>query len=93
MSTAIKSSSDSAQVHAAAFQNATSSLGSLQQSSKDDQTTVTGNSLAHQAIDKILTAALDLSTVMADLSANINSAAAEFEAADQAAAQMISKKG
>ncbi|MEX2803544.1 TIGR04197 family type VII secretion effector [Streptococcus sp. H31] len=90
MSTTIQSSSASAQAHASAFQTATSALADTGASDKDGQSTVAGNSLAHQAMDQILMATGDLSTLLSDLSANINSAAAEFEAADQAAAQIIS---
>ncbi|MBP2621717.1 TIGR04197 family type VII secretion effector [Streptococcus panodentis] len=87
--TKIQSNKSDAQSYAVKIKQGSSNLSGIGQAQQDEQTTVSGNANAHEAMGAVQAARQGISTALSDMVTNIHSVAEEFEAVDQQAADSI----
>ncbi|MBP2623754.1 TIGR04197 family type VII secretion effector [Streptococcus oricebi] len=85
----IKSNGSIVRGHATRLQTAGRSLSGLAAIQKDSLTTMQGNSNAQQHVEFLSSLAGKIGGALSTASTNLQSAASEFEASDQAAASSI----
>ena len=79
----IKSDLTEAQVIATSMKSATTSLSTVTGADKDEQSVLSGNSIAHQVIDAAQDRAKAISESIQIVSQNVHTAAEGFEAVDR----------
>ncbi|EHI75375.1 type VII secretion effector [Streptococcus criceti] len=75
--------------HTSALHSVEGNLSGINEAGTDDQTTVSGNAKAHEAISEAAATVKELSTNLSALSDSFKSIAAGFESADQSATQSL----
>lgn len=88
----IKSNTAAAQSHANQFSEKGSALAGIGEVTKDDSTTVAGNTKAHEALELVHSTREKVFDLLSHASTNIHSVASEFESVDASQAQAIRTK-
>lgn len=91
--TTIQSDMTVAQSYATDLQHAGEELAGVVQSQQDNQTTVAGNTNAHEALTTAQTTRQSIASAITSMVTNLNSVASEFEAVDQEIANQTSDGG
>lgn len=82
----IKSNAESAQELAASLNASGDALSGVASASKDEQTKLSGNDAAHQAIDTAKTKAEEIAVAIESIGTNLQTVANGFTAVDEATA-------
>lgn len=82
----IKSNAETAQELAASLKSSGDALSGIASASKDEQTKLSGNDAAHQAIDTAKTKAEEIAAAIESIGTNLQSASTGFTAVDEATA-------
>ncbi|MBF1717018.1 MAG: TIGR04197 family type VII secretion effector [Streptococcus parasanguinis] len=82
----IKSNAESAQELAASLNASGDALSGVASASKDEQTKLSGNDAAHQAIDTAKTKAEEIAAAIESIGTNLQTVANGFTAVDEATA-------
>ena len=85
----IKSNADTAQELAASLKSSGEALLGVASASKDEQTKLSGNDAAHQAIDTAKTKAEEIAAAIESIGTNLQSVSIGFTAVDEATAASI----
>lgn len=85
----IKSNADTAQELAASLKSSGDALSGVSSASKDEQTKLSGNDAAHQAIDTAKTKAEEIAAAIESIGTNLQSDSIGFTAVDEATAASI----
>lgn len=85
----IKSNAETAQELAASLKSSGDALSGVASASKDEQTKLSGNDVAHQAIDTAKTKAEEIAAAIESIGTNLQSVSTGFTAVDEAAATSI----
>lgn len=85
----IKSNAETAQELVASLKSSGDALSGVASASKDEQTKLSGNDVAHQAIDTAKTKAEEIAAAIESIGTNLQSVSTGFTAVDEAAATSI----
>ena len=85
----IKSNAETAQELAASLKSSGDALSRVSSASKDEQTKLSGNDAAHQAIDTAKTKAEEIAAAIESIGTNLQSVSIGFTAVDEATAASI----
>ena len=85
----IKSNAETAQELAASLKSSGDALSGVASASKDEQTKLSGNDAAHQAIDTASTKAGEIAAAIESIGTNLQSVSTGFTVVDEAAAASI----
>ncbi|MGT2666400.1 TIGR04197 family type VII secretion effector [Streptococcus rifensis] len=91
--TIIRSDMTVAQSYATGLQSAGEELAGVDQPQQDNQTTVAGNTNAHEALATSQSTRQSIASAITSMVTNLRSVASEFEAVDQEIGNQISNGG